>query len=216
MVRSSVVIVVASLAFGACSSSKSAERPVTERQLSDYFPLHLGDGWTYLAVSGPRKDSLRYDVVEQPEPRVFVMQVKPGSEQSPSAPHKVGKARMESRPRGIFDGTRYVLQEPLEVGTKWTAILDARTAEHFEIIAVNVETSVPAGKFADCIVVRSAIKEPGEVTQLSDATYCKGVGMVESIVTVAKPGKPTLTLGHLQLTVFESGGQRVFPKRLGE
>ena len=200
----------------ACSSSKGGTRATPPgHTVAEYFPLKVGDTWLYETVAGPKKETMRYQVMEQKSDHAFLLQVQPGGEQT-SPTSKAGRALMELRPRGVFDGTRYILTEPMVQGTHWTAILDARTAEKFEVSSTTADADVPAGKFDHCALVHESIKEPGEVLMATDTTYCRGVGMVESVVHISKPGKKTLEMGHLRLMTYESGGVRVVPKKFGE
>jgi|GEM_PF-748948 len=65
-----------------------------------------------------------------------------------------------------------LLQLPLNVGNFWIS-----EENHYEIIDTDVDVTVPAGKFEDCVAVKITFKD-----QTSNMIYYykKGIGMVQS------------------------------------
>jgi hypothetical protein len=199
-----------------CGSARPRPQDnATPRLSSRYFPLKVGDRWLYEDAYFKRTQRMEVSVARQVDPHTFVVQMKPHDVPLPKG-ERPSEVRMEIRPRGIFDGARYVLEEPLQPGKKWMAILNATTAERFEVVTMDAAADVPAGKFSDCLQVRSTIRAPRQEQQVTDVTYCPDVGMVERRVSVTKPGKPTITVWHGRLLYYETQGARIYPKKLGE
>ncbi|MEW5852859.1 MAG: hypothetical protein AB2A00_29010 [Myxococcota bacterium] len=201
---------------GACAGGKSTSRraATSERLSSLYFPLKVGDRWVYEDAFLGRKQTYQVAIAREEAPGRYVAQMLPMV--SDGKRYKPLEARFEVRPRGIFDGTRYLLEEPMEVGHKWMAIHDVKTAERFELISLDAQADVPAGRFTGCAQTRSTIKLPHDESKVTDVTFCKGVGMVERVAWVHTPGKKSIEQWHLRLLSYESGGKRVYPKHLGD
>ncbi|GEM_PF-1695752 len=209
-----VLVVVGVFPLG-CSSSKSAERapPSAENRAPAFYPLKVGNRWTYDELAmGRVHNTWQTSISQQASPTRYVQDIQLLVEGKPSKP---ARQVLEVRPRGIFDGTRYVLEEPVTVGKKWMTVLDVSTAEKFEIVSVDSTVEVPAGRFSGCVRVRNTITDPGKVVQLTEPTFCRDVGMVETRISIQKPGKPDIVVSHMRLLRFESDGKQIFPPVLG-
>lgn len=199
-----------------CATPRAVlQPPPPQDRATAYYPLKVGNRWTYDEVSmGKVHNTWQSTVASQGSPTQFVMEVAPVTAQS-SAQRRPARHTLEVRPRGIFDGVRYVLEDPVSQGKKWMSILDVKTAEKFEVVSTHASAAVPAGRFVDCALITNTIAEPGEVSQVTQVTFCRDVGMVENLIRILKPGKKEIVVSHLRLLSFESGGARVLPRTLG-
>jgi hypothetical protein len=208
------VVVAVTLAAG-CSGGKAARKPAgDERAASRYFPLRVGDRWLYADERLGQKQDMEITMARQERGRLVAHMQPAGVRLPPGAKPEV--VLFEARPRGIFDGTRYVLEEPVAVGHKWMAIPSLKTTEHFEVVALDAVANVPAGRFKDCALVRATVRHPKNEVVETDVTFCPGVGVVERVVRLHAPGRSPLKVYHGRLKSFESGGVRLYPRPAGE
>lgn len=209
-----MMLVVAALAQG-CASGKSAQQapPKAENRAPAFYPLQVGNRWTYDELAmGKVHNTWQATISQQASPTRWVQDITLVQEGKTPRP---ARQVLEVRPRGIFDGTRYVLEEPVTLGKKWMTVLDVSTAERFEIVGVDEVVEVPAGRFTGCVRVRNTITDPGKVVQLTEPVFCRDVGMVETRIRVQKPGKPDIVVSHMRLLRFEREGRQVYPRVLG-
>lgn len=204
--------------LASCASSKPApdgRAAGAQERATTYYPLKVGHRWHYREFAmGKSERFWQTSVVEQPATDVFVLEI----QQVDNVGNKVGPAarqRLEVKPRGIFDGIRYVLEEPVKKGHAWMAITDIRTAEKFEVVSQGETVRSPAGEIPGCVRVANVIREPGDVQQRTEVVFCEGVGMVETDIRVMKKGRPDIQVSHMQLRAFEDNGNVVFPRQLG-
>ncbi|MBI5497376.1 MAG: hypothetical protein HY904_20345 [Deltaproteobacteria bacterium] len=211
----SAVLAAAALAAG-CGGSRAEQRPAPAPQdrATAYYPLKVGHRWLYDEVAmGRAHRTWQSTVTQQLAEGRFVMEIAPVEQ---GVPGRAARLTLEVRPRGIFDGTRYMLEDPVEPGHKWLAITDVRTSERFEVVSLQQTADTPAGRFVGCALVVNTIREPGNVVQLTEVTWCRDIGMVETRIRIQKPGKPDIPVSHMKLTQFHAGTQRVYPRHLGQ
>ena len=92
---------------GATSSDPSHEP--TPLQARDFYPLAVGNAWTYR--SSPGEETRTISIIREEE-GFFIDNNTPPS-------------RLQTRSTGVYDGDRFLLEEPLEVGHKWLAVPSA-------------------------------------------------------------------------------------------
>lgn len=210
--------VFALLAAVACASSKPRTNgPPSEREAAvTYYPLKVGHSWRYIETAlGGQQRHWRTTVTQQPSPDKYVLQIQPEDEAG-AAVGEPARQTLQVTPRGIFDGLRFVLEQPVRQGHKWMAVTDARTAEKFELASTGEPIRVPAGALTDCVRVQNTIREPGDVTQLTEAVFCANVGMARTTIRILKPGKPDIMVSQMELRAFSVDGKQVLPRRLGD
>ena len=190
LVRS--VLLSSLLALVACASAEKAARgsaPKAEGPggVARYYPLGVGNEWTYeLDARGQKKrDTIK--IVQKDGPW-FVDD------------HK-GRLRIDGE--GLRDADRYLLRGPLETGSKWTAVEDL-VVQKFEIVGSDVSESTPAGTFAHCVTVRN--EQPlgqGHGKFITEWTYAPGVGLVKMKTSVDDGGKsvPQMSLSLIEFRV---------------
>ncbi len=182
-------MLLGALLGGACDSPQKTE-PSQVLSVHDYWPLAVGNRWSYQIRHGGAVEENQVAIVEQDAEGFFV---------------DTQGARLQHHPAGIFDGDRFLLRGPLEVGTKWVAVPSANALERFEITSVGLSDTVPAGVFENCVRVE-AVNRLGEHERfIGEWTYAPGVGMVRFNSRRELDGKPPQPQTEMVLIRFEQG-----------
>lgn len=180
-------------------SSLPVPDSATPYRAADYFPLAVGNRWTYEEAGGEGEGPSareKWEVVSSEE-GVFSVKVEkvrfdipavlipsrsgtPGDagEDSPSSPDSTDEY-MRIAPDGLkkafasdgFGSGTYVLKEPLRKGTQWWD-----SGGTYEITAIGSTVDVPAGKFTGCLEVTYTADKPQNLAIIS--TYAPKVGLV--------------------------------------
>lgn len=157
----------------------------------DYYPLAVGNTWTYRSTPG---DETRTIAIVREEEGFFIDNNTP-------------PARLQTRSTGVYDGDRFLLEEPLEVGHKWLAVPSASEVERYEIVATDLELSTPAGFFKHCVGVRAEALQrspdgrPATVIVLW--TYAPNVGLVRIEQRVEMEGEDPRRLLTIELVDYK-------------
>lgn len=155
----------------------------------DYYVLETGTTWVYDAILLGRSEV--HTVVMGPERDGYWLD------------DSGGKIAYDGL--GLRDERRYLLKEPLETGAHWKSVTAIGTTETYDIIAAHEPCSVPAGKFADCMRVRSRAPAAEGHTLENQMTFARGVGLVHvktTLLSAAPPGSvPTSAITQVELTL---------------
>jgi len=169
----------------ATTAAPAARRPDSAR----YFPLAVGNHWTYEATY----------LGERSTQRVELIAFRDGSYVD-----KDGRAlRVDGE--GVRDQVRYLLHEPLTVGATWTSVVAPGSAEHYKVLSVRAPCESPAGRFQDCVEVESrTVADPAAPTRLlvNRMTFAAGVGIVR-VRTALEDGQQSNPTAELRLTGFD-------------
>jgi hypothetical protein len=190
----SLMVLVALPLFVGCAGKQV--RSETGFQARDYYPLAVGNAWTYkITPAPPDNSSGRVEIVSADDEGFFV--------------DNRGN-RLMGRTDGVFDGHRFLLQEPLEMGHKWKAIPSPSVVEDYEIIGIGVRVSVPAGTYENCVKVKGQIEIPDSTVSASRTlqtvwTYAPGVGLVHMVQNVKQGSAPIQRTAEFQLVEFVQG-----------
>ena len=167
------------------TATTSAKVPDSAR----YFPLAVGNTWTYEATYLRERSTRRVEVVA----------FRDGSYVDGD-----GRALRVDR-EGVRDQVRYLLHEPLSVGATWTSVVAPGSAEHYRIVSVRAPCEAPAGKFPDCLEVESRTladpKTPGRLL-VNRVTFAAGVGIVR-VRTALEEGTKSAPQAELLLSAFQ-------------
>jgi hypothetical protein len=131
---------------------------------ADYFPLAVGNRWTFLDRSPGQAGGTRrtIKIVERAPDGFFVDDAR-------------GALRVEGD--CLRDRVRRLLCAPLQPGHSWTSVVGPSATERYEIAGAGETVTVPAGTFAGCVRVRSQVRA-GSVDGVAELTYAPGVGPV--------------------------------------
>jgi hypothetical protein len=174
---------------GAATSQSPAQQAALKAR--DFYPLAVGNTWTYRSTPG---DETRTIAIVREEEGFFIDNNTP-------------PARLQTRSTGVYDGDRFLLEEPLEVGHKWLAVPSASEVERYEIVATGLELSTPAGFFKDCVRVRAETPQRGPdgkpVTVVVLWTYAPQVGLIRIEQRLEMEGANTRSLMTIELIDYE-------------
>jgi hypothetical protein len=159
---------------GACAnrrseaSSTSAPEAATE-DLSAYYPLAVGNEWTY-RING-RSDKTVLVRITQQEEGYFL-------------DNQGGRLTVDGF--GVRDLKRYLLRGPLTPGNQWTNVVSVSSTERYRILQADVPCQTEAGAFAACVRVEASNRVDAETTLINAFTFARGVGLVRVDVSVAR------------------------------
>ncbi len=157
-------LLLTALAIAACARAPVAPPRASEASPADYFPLAVGNSWTFVDHSPQRAEPTRHTVrIVGRDPAGYFVDDQRGA--------------LRADGDCLHDRSRRLLCRPLEVGRAWSSIVSASATEHYRIVAVGETVAVPAGTFHRCVRVRSQVRAGG-VEQIAELTYAPGVGLV--------------------------------------
>jgi len=180
--------------FVGCATTPAAK--AASGKAVDYLPLAVGNRATWRVVPGPPEPQ-EVVVVSQDDRGFFV--------------DNHGFA-LALRSDGVFDGQRFVLQDPLVVDHSWSAVPKGQPPESYKISATDVTVTTGAGTFTDCVVVDGEQTSVDPVTQqvgklLITWTYARGVGLVKVEQRMVLGGEPPVTGVTMELLSFVAGSR---------
>jgi hypothetical protein len=186
-------------AHSGTSAPETAAAPPAPGRLPEsarYFPLAVGNHWTYEATYLNQRSTQRVEIVSFRDGSYVDNSVNPDGS-------KGRELRIDAE--GIRDQVRYLLHEPLRADATWTSVVAPGSAEHYKVISVHVPCEAPAGRFPDCIVVESRTladpRTPGRLL-VNRVTFAAGVGIVQ-VKTALEEGSKSAPQAELRLTSFE-------------
>jgi hypothetical protein len=151
------------LLAAACKTAAPLEAPGAAKgpDPAIYYPLALGNSWTYEFTPGARRETIR---IVGRDGAWFVDD------------HR-GRLRTDSE--GVRDADRYLLRSPLVAGAEWSAVQNL-VVQHFQVVGNDVATKTRAGVFANCVVVRNESPlATGAAKFVTEWTYAPRVGLVQ-------------------------------------
>jgi hypothetical protein len=163
----------------------SAQPSAADRAPAEFLPLAVGNAWTYEASGGGStgQDTIRIVGVDG---AWFLDD------------HR-GRLRHEAD--GVRDRDRYLLRAPLLAGRSWTSV-DQMVVQRFEVVTLDGEVEVPAGRFTRCAVVRNEQPLPDGARFVTEWTYAPGIGLAALRTFTRRAGQERLQTS-LQLVRFQ-------------
>jgi len=132
-----------------------------------YFPLAIGNEWTWIdrspqsGAGAPKRRTVR--IVSRDAEGFYV---------------DGDKGALRSAHGCIQDRIRRILCAPFETDRAWTSIVSETSTERYQIAATGLTTTVPAGTFDACVLVRARNRAGADAEILLETTYAPGVGPV--------------------------------------
>ncbi len=193
---------VAALSWAGCARTTALQRNAqTQLSAADYYPLAVGNHWTYRANFLGEKGERRVEIVGQ---RGGFYVDNQGQELTVDA-------------FGVRDPKRYLLREPLEVGRTWTNVVSVSSVEHYQVKEIGMPCEAPAGTFQGCLRVESRSPVNESTTLLNEITFAPRVGIVRIEITLDAGGKRIpqhqYALKEFSLNPQASGQPRPAPLR---
>jgi hypothetical protein len=189
-----VVCVCLFLLLGCAHGTDSAPAAAPPPTAGRYFPLAVGNRWSYRATGGS----------SSPVETVEIRGVKDGKYTD-----STGRLLWVTTD-GLRDQSRVILRSPVETGRSWTVVLGPDSMEHWRINSVGKPCTAPAGRFTDCVEVESKISPASGVELVNRITFAAGVGMVRIRTTLLRNGAETPQT-ELLLTDYEVAPPRPPP-----
>ncbi len=180
------VAVVLALFAAACAGGAKQVRESPGADLSAYYPLQVGNTWTYQVGLLGETTTQQVKILGQ-EGGVFV-------------DNKGGRLSVDTF--GVRDDKRYLLRGPLEAGTQWTNVVSVSSIERYRILDAGFNCSAPAGRFENCVRVEGRNRVDANTTLINELTFAPGVGLV-TIETAAEVKGQRIPQAKLELTSYE-------------
>ena len=150
-------------------ASAGASAAAAAADPSAYYPLAVGNSWTYEYTPGATRETIQ--IVGRDGPWFL----------------DDHRGRLRSDTDGIRDADRYLLHAPLKPGAEWTAVQNL-VVQRFTVAAVDATVKTRAGEFSRCVVVRNESPvAQGAAKFVTEWTYAPGVGLVQLRTQTVSP-----------------------------
>ncbi len=159
----STALLLAALLCG-CAAAPPQRTTSAAAAPADYFPLAVGNTWTFLDRSPQQAEPVRRTVriVARDAQGYFVDD---------------SRGALRADPDCLHDRARRLLCAPIRPGATWSSVVGPSATERYQIAAAGETVTVPAGTFQGCVRVRSQIRA-GKVDAVAELTYAPNVGPV--------------------------------------
>jgi hypothetical protein len=167
VIRRPALLLCAALAACAHAPPEAPARPPAALDPTAYFPLAVGNEWTWLdrsPVAGdvaPKRRTVR--IVSRDAEGFYLDD---------------GRGALKVAHGCIQDRVRRILCAPFDVDRSWVSIVSETSTERYQIAASGITAAVPAGTFEDCILVRARNRAGEDAEVILETTYAPGVGPV--------------------------------------
>lgn len=165
---------LAALVLGGCAA-RQVEAPPRARatgDVSQYYPLAVGNRWTY-RVNGREDKPVSVEILKE-EGGYF---------------HDSQGGQLAVDAFGLRDPKRYLLRAPIEAGHAWTNVVSVSSTERYRILEAGVRCEAPAGTFDGCVRVEGRNRIDADATLVNTQTFAPGVGLVRMQVDVEAKGQ---------------------------
>lgn len=159
------------LALAGCAHAP-AQGSAEGRVARDYYPLAVGNAWTYQAQMLGDQRTMTVEILRQRD-GFF---------------EDNHEARLTEDGDGLRDDRRYLLKNPLRTGAEWDNVVSVSAREHYRISEADAPCEVPAGSFQHCVTVESRTRTQA-VTLVNEITFAPHVGIVRLRVHADADGK---------------------------
>ncbi len=171
-----------------CVKNASVAPPALQHTAADFFALKVGTQWDYEVELLGAKKTNEVRLVKQNREGYF--------EDSTGAQFLVDAF-------GVRDQKRYLLRNPIAVGTSWTNVVSVSSVEHYEIVGVEQPCATRGGRWDDCVTVESRNRIGEGKALVNQYTLAPGVGIV-SLGTLLETDGRHIPQARLELVRFSS------------
>jgi len=162
----------AALTLAGCAHAPESMRSTSGLSARDYYPLAVGNTWTYQAKM----------LGDQRVVTVKILRQANGFFEDSQG------AKLTEDAEGLRDDKRYLLKNPVQEGTEWDNVVSVSAREHYRIVQADAPCEVPAGHFEHCVTVESQTRT-AEVTLTNTLTFAPHVGIVRLSTHADTQGK---------------------------
>ncbi len=152
---------------------------------AEFFPLAIGNSWTYLDRSPQQQTGTHHTIrIVKREADGYYVDDQGGA--------------LRADEDCLHDRSRRLLCKPIQAGNSWTSVISPSITERYRIAATGEKVTVAAGTFAGCVRVRSQARVEG-TEQIAELTYAPGVGLIRlETFSVAEGGAVPQVRGELE------------------
>lgn len=176
----------AALVWGGCAKHVEVdEKPKDSAKLAEYYPLAVGNHWTY-TVNGRADHPVDVKILKE-EDGFF---------------HDSQGGQLMVDTFGVRDQKRYLLRGPVEAGRTWTNVVSVSSTERYQILQAGFPCQAPAGSFENCVQVEARNRVDAETTLVNTFTFAPGVGLVRIQVEAERDGR-RIPQTWLELTSYQ-------------
>ena len=199
-----LIIALGALLFAGCNDKPSSDRIPP----GDYFPLVVGDSWTYRMAPGTKIYEAKVTASRMVgSTKTYAMAVEETYSylvERPDGVYQYGQGDPSQPTHAVlFDPPQLVYKLPFHVGDSWeTPVLSEPTQKKSETVYVDGQVDslesvkVPAGEFR---CVRVTVDDPRDSpADRTDLWFAPNVGIVKTVTYIAVgAGKPKTTTTEL-------------------
>ena len=171
------ILAFACVAWAGCKGAPPKAAPASAApaaNLADaaiYYPLAVGNSWTYQVTDGSGAHEDTVQIVGRDGPWFI-------------DDHR-GRIRVDSE--GVRDADRYLLRSPLQPSARWSAV-ENLVVQRFEVTTTDAKVETKAGGFSGCVIVRNEQPLPKNQGKLvTEWTYAPHVGLVQLVTQTVGP-----------------------------
>lgn len=152
-----------------------------------YFPLKVGNSWTYETRFGKKVEQNTVKIEKQ-EGGYF---------------RDNQRGVLAFDPTGLRDERRYLIQAPVTPGTRWKSVVDIGKTETYEIVSTEEVVTVPAGTFHDALLVRGHSQVDAATEIEIEWLYAPNVGLVKMVTTAVIGGRERVPQTEIALRSYD-------------
>ncbi|HSP77983.1 MAG TPA: hypothetical protein VLQ93_05615 [Myxococcaceae bacterium] len=172
---------------GACAGRQvAAGTSSASESLTAWYPLAVGNRWTYRVNSRADK-TVDVEILEERD-GFFV-------------DNQGGQIAVDVF--GVRDPKRYLLRGPLTEGSEWTNVVSVSSTERYRILQAGVPCEVPAGSFRNCVRVEGRNRVDATTTLVNALTFAEEVGLVRVEILAEKSSGERMPQTWLELVSYE-------------
>jgi len=173
MTRVLTMVLAGGLAGCATTAATATEPAKQELTAKDFYPLAVGSRWVYDSNVLGEKGTDEIKLVREAEG--FVLDS--------------NDSKLAADAYGVRDDKRYLLRNPVAIGTRWTNVVSVSSVEHYEIISAGQSCDAPAGTFENCVVVQSKNRVKAGLDLVMEMTFAPKVGIVRIVTELDDGGR---------------------------
>ncbi len=158
---------------------------------AEYYPLAVGNRWTYDQTFLGAKSSLVVEIVKEDNGFFYDSN---GGELTVDAV-------------GVRDHKRYLLRSPVEPGREWKNVVSVSSVEHYKVVEAGAGCEAPFGRFERCVRVEARNRVDAKTTLVNEMTFAPAVGVVR-IEVYAEVGQKRIPQTRLELREFKAAAGR--------
>jgi hypothetical protein len=180
------------LGMSSCVTTKSSDDTPESKgptfKLEDYFPLQVGNRWTYRISSVHGKPIERSVQIVKRQGGSFVDNFRES--------YLVDSYGLRN------NNVRYLLKYPLRVGTQWLSVTNITSVERYSITEIDRQEKVPAGDYKNCLVVKAREQRAGQGAVEALFIFAPRVGLIKN-VAIRDDGSSRRIYNTMELVDFQ-------------